>query len=235
MRTLSAARCGPAPGAARTPACRRGSHSAPSRHCRTSGEQRATASRCATWLVAKHSPCVHCPAAALSARGAQSRVSKTAGFDGTRVDRGLLDGRVGIQQFWEVVRSGAVMGGVEPGIKCSPDGTGAVQAVVMQPAPAEGIPGKRGLCPLPAKLRKPGTGLRGFADLVPKAPRCGRLIEALRDPLDDYEGAAGSEQFANVVKHSGGIRDVVKRKAGDDGIQRRSWQVVLESDPPVPR
>ena len=95
-----------------------------------------------------------------------------------------------------------------------------MQAVVVPPAPAEGIPGKCGLCPLPAKLRKPGAGLRGFADLVPKAPFCGCPIEALRDPLDDYEGAAGREQFANVVKHSGGIRDVVERKAGDDGIQR---------------
>jgi len=38
--------------------------------------------------------------------------------------------------------------------------------------------------------------------------------------------AAGSEQFANVVKHSGGIRDVVERKAGDDGIQRGIWHVV---------
>ena len=171
----------------------------------------------------------------LSARGAQSRVAKTAGFDGARVDRSLLDGRVGVQQVWEVVRPAAVMGGDEAGVKCSPDGAGAVQAAVVQPAPAEDIPGKCGLCPLPAKLAKPGTGLRGFADLVTKAPLCGRLIEALRDPLDDYEGAAGSEQFANVVKHRGGICDVVERKAGDDGIQRGIWHVVPEGDPPVSR
>jgi len=38
-----------------------------------------------------------------------------------------------------------------------------------------------------------------------------------------------------VVKHRGGICDVVERKAGDDGIQRGIWHVVPEGDPPVSR
>lgn|ERR1700735_2130656 len=50
------------------------------------------------------------------------------------------------------------------------------------------------------RLHCPAPGLRGFADLVTKAPLCGRLIELLRDPLDDYQGAAGSEQFVACVK-----------------------------------
>src|SRR5450755_1040838 len=178
---------------------------------------------------------VHCPAAVLSARGAQSCVAKTAGFDGARVDRGLLDGRVGVQQVWEVVRSAAVMGGDEAGIKPSPDDAGAMQAMALQPAPEEDIPGKCGRNPLAAKLRKPGARMRGVADLVMKTPLCGCLIQALRDPLDDYESAAGSEHVANVVKNIAGIRDVVERKAGYHGIQRSIWHVVLEGDPSIPR
>jgi hypothetical protein len=77
------------------------------------------------------------PGAVLSARGAQSCVAKTAGLDGARVDRGLLDGRVGVQQVREVVRTAAVMGGDEAGIKRSPDGAGALQAMALQPAPEE--------------------------------------------------------------------------------------------------
>lgn len=127
------------------------------------------------------------------------------------------------------------MGGDEAGIKRSPDDAGAVQAVAFQPAPAEGIPGKGGLGPLAAKPGKPGAGLCRVANLVAKAPLRRRLIEALRDPLDDYEGAAGSEHVANVVKYGAGIRDVVERKAGDDGIQRGIGHILLEGDPPVRR
>jgi hypothetical protein len=127
------------------------------------------------------------------------------------------------------------MGGDEAGVKRSPDGAGAVQAMVLQPAPEEDIPGKRGLNPLAAKPREPGAGMGGAADLVMKAPLCGCLIQALRDPLDDDEGAAGSEHVANVVKNNAGIRDVVERKAGDHGIQRSIWHVVLEGDPSIAR
>jgi hypothetical protein len=165
--------------------------------------------------------------------GAQSCVAKTAGFDSAGVDRGLLDGRVAVQQVWEEVRPAAVMGGDESGFKRSPDGAGAVQAMALQPAPEEDIPGKCGLNPLAAKLRKPGAGMRGVADLVMKAPVCGCLIQALRDPLDDDDGAAGSEHVANVVENNAGSRDVVQRKAGDHGIQRSIWHVVLEGDPSI--
>ncbi len=77
--------------------------------------------------------------------------------------------------------------------------------------------------------------MRGVADLVMKAPLCGCLIQELRDPLDDDEGAAGSEHVANVVKNNAGIGDVVERKAGDHAIQRGIWHVVLEGDPSIPR
>jgi hypothetical protein len=77
--------------------------------------------------------------------------------------------------------------------------------------------------------------MRGVADLVLKAPLSGCLIQALRDPLDNDEGAAGSEHVANVFKNSAGIRDVVEREAGDHRIQRSIRHVVLEGGPPVPR
>jgi hypothetical protein len=119
-------------------------------------------------------------------RSAQPCVAKTAGFEGARVDRGLLDGRVGIQQVWEVVRPAARKG-------CGEAGVSARRTVL-------------------ARCR----------------PWCSS------QPHDD-EGAAGSEHVANVVKNNAGIRDVVERKAGDHGIQRSIWHVVLEGDPSIAR
>jgi hypothetical protein len=121
----------------------------------------------------------------------------------------------------------------EPGLEFPADDGGQMQAVVLEPADEEFIPGEPGLGPLRTQPGQPAVVVVRIAQLVAEAPSRGRLVEVLRDPLDDDQLAVGTQYLGDVVQRHPGILDVVEGERRDDRIGRVFWPVALERGLPV--
>jgi hypothetical protein len=108
-----------------------------------------------------------------------------------------------------------------------------MQAVVLEPAAEELIPGEPGLRPLRMQPGQPAVLVVRIARLVAEAPSRGRLVEVLRDPLDDDQRAVGAQYLGHVVQRHPGILDVVEGDRRDDRVGGPFGPVVLERGLPV--
>jgi hypothetical protein len=108
-----------------------------------------------------------------------------------------------------------------------------MQAVVLEPAAEELSPGEPGLGPLRTQPGQPAVVVVRIAQLVAETPSRGRLVEVLRDPLDDDQGAIRAEDLGDVVQCHPGILDMVQGDRRDDRIGGPFGPVVLERGLPV--
>jgi len=168
-----------------------------------------------------------------SARAAPPRVPQAAGPELAGVYRGLFGRRVGVHQVGEVVGPGAQVGGGEPGIELPADDPGRMQAMMAKPVTEVRVPGQPGCGPLGVQHGQPGARFVGPAELVAEAPSRGRLVEVLRDPLDDDQRAVGAKDVGDVVERRAGIVHVVQGDRRDDRIGWLFRLVVLERGLPV--